>query len=190
MEIDDNHLSKYFPKFGDRIALINFCKKRKTNHRKDGLLKKLKDKLKKKRYRSNSSSDDEKPESRSPSVRLKLTRQIELGWLHYDVDGRLRQVRTKQGGGTRKVDVPKRANKMYILEKGVALFFVNGVSSKGKKEEFDFDLLDFQQNPFTLDLTVEEMLKISGFSKLRFYVTTCKKSTRSQENKTELLGKL
>lgn len=56
----------------------------------------------------------------------KDTRRIELGWIHNK-----RQVRTKCGGGTRKVVVPKKAGYEDLLKLGKELFFPAGQSKKG-----------------------------------------------------------
>ncbi|KAL3978283.1 fumarate hydratase, class II [Sarotherodon galilaeus] len=48
---------------------------------------------------------------------LKTNRKIEIGWMHYDENTEVfKQVRARRGGGTRKIDICKDANKRDILQ--------------------------------------------------------------------------
>lgn len=73
---------------------------------------------------------------------FKDRRYIELGWIH-KTHLRAKQVRSRTGGGTRKVCIKKDSTKQDILQEAIKLFLPNGESPKGKVSEFDIDLWDF-----------------------------------------------
>lgn len=59
----------------------------------------------------------------------KATRNVEIGWIHSD--GKIaKQVRAKQGGGTRKIQMATDAGLKDILQEGKKLFFPDGISPK------------------------------------------------------------
>ena len=76
---------------------------------------------------------------------LKTTRNVEIGWFHNDGKA-AKQVRTKQGGGTRKIQLPVDAGIKDILQEGKKLFFPDGISTKGSESDFEFEVWDFKQN--------------------------------------------
>ena len=86
----------------DRIALFNFCKSRHSvSKRKQGLLERLREKMKVRKETSQSSSP---PTTRaSQTKKQKPPRNVEIGWIHSDGNVN-KQVRAKQGGGTRKIN--------------------------------------------------------------------------------------
>lgn len=179
----EDELKLHFPKAGDRMAVVNFCNKKlnrnKWNSKKVGFIDKLMKKCKKKdnKRKLSGSSDDEDFPVKSTPEKKKSTRQIQIGWLCSEDGNRHVQVRTKHGGGTRTVTVPKSANKEYILKKGRELFFINGKSSKGDAKDFNFDVWDYSQKRFTENITVEEAFQKTGFTRLHFYIATTKKTS-------------
>ena len=62
-------------------------------------------------------------------------------------------MRTKQGGGTRKITINRMATKEDILREALNLFFRDGMSQKGSKEDFDFDVWDFAETPLQPNIT-------------------------------------
>ncbi|KAF3841534.1 hypothetical protein F7725_007396, partial [Dissostichus mawsoni] len=147
--MEDAQLANYLPSYGDRIALFNFCKHHtNTSKRKEGL-QKLK-------LRKEGHSEEEVPETSRKSRRKakQSTRNIEIGWVH-TIDKVTKQVRAKQGGGTRKVPINVHGGFNDILKEGKALFFPEGKSSKGHESDFKFDVWDFKQNPFPNDVSIE-----------------------------------
>ncbi|XP_031334382.1 uncharacterized protein LOC116174149 [Photinus pyralis] len=101
------------------------------------------------------------------------------------IDSRLRQVRTKTGGGTRKISVDQNSKCQEVLTRAIDLFFPLGKSSKGPLTIFEVELLDYKSNKFDTDLTVKEMYDISALSILRFYLATIYKEgveTRGKGN--------
>lgn len=59
----------------------------------------------------------------------KERRRIELGWIH-KCGSKSVQIRSKKGGGTRKLTQSKDVTKKDLLDMGKMLFFPNGQSSK------------------------------------------------------------
>ncbi|XP_073449707.1 uncharacterized protein [Aquarana catesbeiana] len=172
--MEDHSLSKYIPSYGDRIALFNFCRRSEPlSKRKMGLFEKLRNKMKLRKTQPEKSllSKDHDEAEIEPKKKLSVTRMIEVGWIN-EVKGTLKQVRTKQGGGTRKVKMSKEAGKTEILHEAKKLFFPNGNSPRGKESLFTFDVCDFQQNPLSDDITIGKMYELVKLSVLRFYLKT------------------
>nr|XP_023022443.1 uncharacterized protein LOC111510736 [Leptinotarsa decemlineata] len=166
MLMSDEDLKVFFPKLGDRLSIKDFCKK-SISSKKISLIEKLKEKMNKKaRTKENDSPY-------RPRKCLKNTRVIEIGWLcTSEGDNVFRQVKTKAGGGTRKVNIPKNVLCTEVLEKAKNLFFPNGVSTKGHLDDFEVKLLDYKSHECNLDLTIQQMYELSALTVLRFYMGT------------------
>lgn len=164
--MDMDVLQKFLPKLGDRLAVVDFCTRANQNKRKDSLLEKLREKLKRKK-----GAETGNKSLTSEVIKQKETRMIEIGWLHFD-NGRLQQVRTKQGGGTRKISVRQEATREDIHKIAKTIFFEDGMSSKGHETQFDFTVADFRCQELDNDITVREIFQKTGMSRLRFYITT------------------
>lgn len=173
--MDDNTLESFLPALGDRVALRNYCD---NNNIKQSRKLNLLDKLRKKMKLGNSSKDiediDEAEESGSRGKLLignknacKGTRRIEFGWLHNG-----KQVRTKCGGGTRKLVAPKTAGYDDLIKLGKELFFPKGQSKKGSEVSFTFKIFDFQQCEMPHDITVGALYETAKLGTLRFYLAT------------------
>lgn len=186
--MEDEALKKFIPRYGDRVAVFEFCQRfLRTVKKKEGLLERLRKVIKKKNLSKEKGGSDSSSEDQQSKKKRKMssTRQIELGWLCSINGERFVHVRTKQGGGTRKVTVSKSATNNEILETAIQLFFPNGISTKGKKEEFSFQLKDFKQNVLEDNYTVEEYYAFSKLSRLRFYLASRQKcSTLSKANES------
>jgi cytochrome c peroxidase len=74
----------------------------------------------------------------------KTNRMIYLGWMISQF-GRTKQVRCSDGGGSRKVQVSKWANKKDLIELGKQIFFPKNVSKHGTVSDFYHNLVDFQK---------------------------------------------
>ncbi|KAJ0012742.1 hypothetical protein NQD34_017076, partial [Periophthalmus magnuspinnatus] len=98
-------------------------------------------------------------------------RIIEIGWIHTE-NKITKQVRAKQGGGTRKVTISTQAGFNDILEQGKSLFFPQGKSNKGAETDFDFEVWDFKQNPLPHEMSVEYIYNTVKLPILRFYLAT------------------
>nr|XP_023670815.1 uncharacterized protein LOC111845548 [Paramormyrops kingsleyae] len=183
--MDDATLANYIPSYGDRIALFNFCKTTKPlSKRKEGLLEKLCDKMK---LRKESSKENiSEPHTRpTQTKKLKTTRNIEIGWIHKD--GKIaKQVRAKQGGGTRKIPMANEAGLKDILQEGKKLFFPDGVSPKGSESDFEFEVWDFKQN-YLSDETCQSigtMYETAKLTMLCFYIATTPKGLEDDASGT------
>ena len=142
--MEDAQLAPYLPSYGDRVALFNFCKlNTNSSKRKQGLFEKLRQKLK---LRKETHSGEEEPETshKTRGRAKKATRNIEIGWIHTE-NQVPKQVRAKQGGGTRKIAMDIQAGYDKIMKQGKALFFPEGTSSKGQESDFEFDVWDFKK---------------------------------------------
>lgn len=172
--MSEEDLKTFIPKYGDRVAVQNFCKS-KLSSTKKSLIEKLKRKIGSK---GSGGVDSNKTGSKNYSYTGKKTRIIEIGWMCSDTrENRLRQIRTKFGGGTRRVTVNKSDKCKDILQTAIDLFFLQGVSSKGPLTMFRCELLDYKSNSFDTASTIEQMYDISALSVLRFYLATSYNTT-------------
>ncbi|CAM4635381.1 unnamed protein product [Leuciscus chuanchicus] len=180
--MEDAELAKYLPSYGDRIALIHFCRHQTPSvKRKQGLLEKLREKMK---LRREGNKDEEVPQTSNKKARSKVKsciRNIEIGWLHKENKG-IKQVRARQGGGTRKLQINVQAGYDDILKEGKALFFHNGVSTKGQESDFEFEVWDFKQNLLPKDLSVGRIYNTVKLPILRFYIATHPKINLTEES--------
>ncbi len=184
--MEDKQLAQYLPSYGDRIALFNFCKVNTNSNskRKQGLFEKLREKLK---LRKENHTGEEEPETsqKARGRRKQGKRFIEIGWIHTE-NKVTKQIRSKQGGGTRKVSVDIQSGYDDILKEGKALFFPEGTSSKGQESDFEFDVWDFKQNILPKDVVIEDIYSTVKLPILRFYLATKPKLLLSEESDDEL----
>ncbi|CAH1154527.1 unnamed protein product [Phaedon cochleariae] len=163
----EDDLKEIIPAYGDRIAVKNFAKKNSSST-KQSLIEKLKAKFDSKPQKKYSRKTQISTESIT-----KPTRIIEIGWLcMHDEENRYRQVRTLQGGGTRRVTIDKTSRCTDVLEMSKNLFFPEGVSTKGPITDFKVELVDYKSHKFDENLTVQEMYELSALGTLRFYLAT------------------
>lgn len=103
-------------------------------------------------------------------------RFIEIGWMNKEEDG-YKQVRTINGGGTRKVCVPVHYKKQDLLLEVQKLFFSNGECAQGTLlKKFSTNMLDFSGNPISDYLTVEQMFLQTKLTRLKSAFINDKKS--------------
>lgn len=187
-QMTDEELSRYIPCHGDRLAIVNFMKS-PINKRKQTLLDRLRKKIKSKQLQSSetdSDSDKDKNAQKGLTRKRKLIgnenakkeyRRIDIGWIIKDENG-TKQVRTKQGGGTRKIKMKKDSTKKDILEEAIKIFFKDKMSSKGCFNDFEFDVWDYSENPLAEDITLGELYESSKLGIFRVYlISTPKKKT-------------
>ena len=170
--IGDTTLATYVDLLGDRVALRNFCtstvtesKASKKKSKRAQLFETLRRKL--------STGGEDGPEDhesstsskRTTASRRKATRRVEFGWIHQE-----KQVRKRQGGGTRKVDVDRTATKEKLLEIGKELFFPQGESTKGPSTDFSFDILDFKETSLPDKISVSECYELFKIGIVTFYL--------------------
>lgn len=89
------------------------------------------------------------------------------------------QMRTKKGGGTRKISAYKEWKKTELIEEAIRLFFPNGKNGQGSVTEFEVDLMDFGEHSLDDDSTVGELYEATKFTIMRFYLTTKKRGGNS-----------
>uniref|UniRef100_A0A096M4T5 HECT domain-containing protein n=1 Tax=Poecilia formosa TaxID=48698 RepID=A0A096M4T5_POEFO len=158
--MDDGTLSEYIPTYGDRIAARRFWRKMGLESSDENL-----------DQADTSTTTRTRTNAQSNKCALKKTRRIDLGWIH---DGK--QVRTRKGGGTRTIDVPKDTKKSDLINYSKELFFPNGKCRFGSLETLNYDILDFQEEA-VLDesITVGELYSLVRLGRLRFYFSTTSK---------------
>lgn len=185
----DEQLKTYFPSYGDRLAILGFCRQKASyrndpNNRKLKLFERLKSKLSKK-----CKCDDSVTTSQQHKIKnaQKTMRKVELGWMHYDAESDLfRQVRTRKGVGTRKVDVSKESKKPDLIQQAVKLFFADGKSTEGDITEFQVDLKAYKEMSVDEDVTVGKLYAETKLPLLRFCLTTKKKSSLGSHVQQEI----
>lgn len=187
-EISDADMAAYIPAYGDRIATRRFCMEQQRRGGGDSKRLSLFEKLKRKMGTTSNKDQDLEEEPRMPPHKaylrnnkraLKMTRKIELGWIHDK-----RQVRKRNGGGTRFLNISKNAAKAEILSNAKNLFFPNEKSTKGKWEEFSHDIVDFQEAYLDDGVSVGELYEAHKLGVLRFYLHT-ESLTNDEVNESE-----
>lgn len=116
--IDDNDLSTYIPAFADRINPRSLCQKMERRQL-YFIINKLRKKMK-----LTPSDNCEKRSTRSMNLRgnknaQKRNRKIELGWMHV-----CKHVRTSNGGGSCKIELPRESKKADILKEAKDFFLM------------------------------------------------------------------
>ncbi|XP_044223232.1 uncharacterized protein LOC122993279 isoform X2 [Thunnus albacares] len=169
----DEELSQYIVRYGDRLALRAFCRQRTVTNEESGGVETVKSSLMQKlrdRLRTPANSDTQGPGIGNKHA-AKVTRRVEMGWLHFE-SGTYHQVRTRKGGGTRNLSVQKSVTMGELVETGKGLFFPNGHSSKGPMEDFEFDICDYSHNFVPHEVTVGQLYEQTKLRMLRIYTTT------------------
>jgi hypothetical protein len=175
--MSDEQLSNYIPRYGDRVAAVNFCRRNENRRtptgpvrgekRKEKLLEKIRKKFSKNWTSNDSSSVDKQLKRGLP----KKERAIELGWKNYDISkAKYVQVRTAKGGGTRSIQIPKSAKKAQILDHAKNLFFPKGEAPHGDITDFTIGLCDFKEAELDNDISVGDMYQSTNLKVLRFYL--------------------
>jgi len=168
----DDQMRSYFPSYGDRLAVLGFCRRKETEPtcRKSKLFERLKSKLSKRQKIDNSQTENHATRT---NISQRTERKVEIGWMHYDGQGFV-QMRAKKGGGTRKLSVPKDWKRKELIEEAIRLFFPDEKNSHGSVSEFELDLTNYQEVSLDHETTVGEMYNASKLTMMRFYLTTRK----------------
>lgn len=171
----DDQMRSYFPSYGDRLAVMGFCRRQEGEpaYRKSKLFERLKSKLTKRQKTNNSETESLNQTTRTKTSQ-RTVRKVEIGWMNYDGQGFV-QMRAKKGGGTRKLSVPKDWKRKELMEEAIRLFFPNGKNSHGSISEYESDLTNYQEVSLDEKTTVGEMYDISKLTMMRFYLTTKKR---------------
>lgn len=188
----DQDLKTYLPLYGDRLAVFAFCSRKDNSHNntcKSKLYEPFKNKLSK-RKPYDSGSNTNQGEHFQPSQNknaTKMMRKIEVGWMHYD-DGTqaFKQVRTKRGGGTRKLEMSKGAQKKELIKEATGLFFPSGRNNQGSLTDFKLNLTNYQGVVLDEVTTVGQLYQETELPLLRFYLTTQTKDDRNRQSSPDL----
>ena len=190
----DDELNRYIPSHVDRLRIRQQLKKeepeRKNRTKLLTVLHKKLEKARKGRKKELSSSEEEEEEEESMRRQygnknaVKGTRYVEIGWIH-KVHQRAKQVRSKSGGGTRKVVMRKDATRKELIDQAKLLFFPNGLSPKGRISNFSCDLWDFSERKVCNDVTLQMMYDETKMPLLRFYLATWDKPAEGSNGPPE-----
>ena len=173
-------LRDYLPKYGDRLALIAFSKQTQGaasaiegSERKSTLFDKLRARLEmKKKGGPNEHVRRAAPQAGNKNAK-KMKRNIELKWVHsYNDTTDLKQVRAPNGGGPRTVNVDLSNTCEEVLQMAKDLFFPNGISKKGKVEEFHVFLTDQNYTKLDNNCTLNEVFQSTLYKNLKLNMAT------------------
>ena len=186
--MNEEQLSSYFEKFGDRIAVKAFCRmqlemQENAGNDTDTVIDKLNKKLGSKHNtvgKDYSHSRRNKYRRMGNSNGMKCTRKVEIGWLHYvsasKRDAGYCQVRAKCGGGVRHLQCDKNTNMEELKKIASDLFFPEGKSKKGNLDDFAKEMMDFSQKHLPGTETIGHMYDTQKIKTLRLYLATRTKS--------------
>lgn len=179
----DEQLKTYLPSYGDRLAVLGYCRRKENDpkNRRTKLFDRLKAKLSK-RQRDDPAEDNRSQQAVKPKNAEKGARKVELGWMEFSPEKEcFMQVRARRGGGTRKVDVAKEWTKKELTQQAVDLFFPDGKNVHGNITDFEVDLTDYQERSMDVETTVGKLYEDTKLPIMRFYLTTKKKHDIAEE---------
>jgi hypothetical protein len=105
----------------------------------------------------------------------KSNKTFEIGWLMSD-GVQVKQVRQKNGGGTRKLVALLSTTALEIMEMAVSVFFPNGSSRFGDADEFNFNLCSFDETVIdNLEDRLSAIVDRTKITRLRLYLLSKKK---------------
>ena len=123
------------------------------------------------------------------------SRNVLMGWIHCDQDGKPTRVSLEKGGGTRQLSASTETTYDELIEAGKAWFFPSGMSKFGEDKEMTFGLADFQRRDIkkkegNMTFTVGNYAEKNGFkSRIRVYLTSqtvetvdCNSSSESENS--------
>ena len=186
--MNEEQLSSYFEKFGDRIAVKAFCRmqlemQENAGNDTDTIIDKLNKKLGSKHKsvgKDYSPSRSNKYRRMGNSNGMKCTRKVEIGWLHCvsksKQDAGYCQVRAKCGGGVRHLQCDKNTNMEELKKIASDLFFPEGKSKKGNLDDFAKEMMDFSQKHLPGTETIGHLYDTQKMKTLRLYLATRTKS--------------
>ena len=176
----EEELKRYIPKYGDRVVVRQFSQSQRATTSKtdmEQLTKVIKNKI----YKTSDTGQEKRVTKGIGNTNAKKTeRRIEIGWLNYDEGTGYKQVRKKGGGGVRHLTTRCTATVNELVCIATGLFFPDGKSSKGKLENFDFEMMDFMNRILDSDVTVQELYDSLKVKMLRIYLATKIKSDAAE----------
>ncbi|XP_038071285.1 uncharacterized protein LOC119740149 [Patiria miniata] len=185
----DQNLQGYLPLFGDRLAVINYCKSEQKHGRgpeENKLIQKLRLKMMNRRGQTEARDTSQHVPKLGNKNARKDTRRVDFGWLNYNSKEKsYKQVRKQHGGGTRQMTVKKDCIAHQLKTVAEGLYFKEGQSSKGPLHKFETALADFTQHEISDNETVEEKYNAAHMPVLRFYLLTKEKDTKAAKQETD-----
>ena len=194
--MQDSDLECYLLKHGDRFATKRFCKNINSGasdqeKRKSTLLERLRRKMKTRhteRDADDVDGDDEDTSEGRVSRKLrgninakKEKRRIVVGWIVIK-NGKSKQVRMQNGGGTRKLTMDRDATGEDILLEAKRLFFPGGKSPRGQEREFEFELWDFAENKIPAKNTINDIYESTKVGIVRVYLASIQNQTHTDDD--------
>ncbi|CAG9773407.1 unnamed protein product [Ceutorhynchus assimilis] len=176
--MSDEQLKELIPAYGTRAAVKKFAKRDSTaTTSKQSLIERLKAKMDQRKEGSSRGKSDNLRKT------YKQTRIIEIGWLcMHKREDRYKQVRARNGGGTRRIAIDRTSRCTEVLQMAKDLFFPNGMSTKGPISNFEVELVDYKSHNFDENLSIQEMYDLAALPTLRFYLATTRKIGVDEED--------
>ncbi|KAJ8307616.1 hypothetical protein KUTeg_014832 [Tegillarca granosa] len=181
LQMSDDDLSGFVPLYGDRLAVMNFCKDRedqstKRKHKsKKSLMDKIRARVNAMKGNTSSSGEDDADES-SLSKKLKgnknaekKKRKVELSCYHHDSHS-YHQVRINKGGGPKSFEKGKNERMSKVFELGKELYFPKGENKiRGRVSQFKLKLTDTYFQDIDLEATIESYYNRLKMRQLKFH---------------------
>ncbi|KAG5277753.1 hypothetical protein AALO_G00091000 [Alosa alosa] len=172
--------------YGARERLLPVSWDLREESRRPDLMDKLQDRSRH-RNKMNAATEEEEHHHRRMSTLLgnknaaKHTRLIEFGWMHNG-----RQVRSRNGGGTRRLVMPKNASYDDLFQLGKEMFFPEGLSTKGPETDFLFQIRDYSGTQMPRDATVGALYEPLKHGMLRLYLCSGDRGELEPESELRL----
>ncbi|XP_069105066.1 uncharacterized protein [Argopecten irradians] len=184
--MSDEELTKYLPRYGDRIALLAFLKAstENTDDRKRTLAERVFEEMDicPKRTKSKNTPSSSEHQMRAWKQQgnkhaKKKQRRVEVGWMNFDTFHQTyKQVKAPKGGGVRHYSYDGSTNVSKILTDAQDIFFDgSGASPLGQRNGFSFEIIDCNHKTIENTLTVAELYEATKVKILRVYMATKKK---------------
>jgi len=163
--------------YGDIVAIRQYIRKGFTSSRssagrtcKDSLIAKLRSKL----ADTGENMEKRKMVMKDNKYAKRNTRRIEVGWLHYESksNNAVRQVRPAKGGGTRHLMVASDTTVAQVMQSALDIYFPDGVSQKGRLEDFEFSTVNFDLSQVLHTDTISQLYERKSVKMLRLYLHT------------------
>ncbi|XP_061634561.1 uncharacterized protein LOC133480481 isoform X1 [Phyllopteryx taeniolatus] len=156
--MSDEELQKYIPHYGDRIAVVAFCRNPTSEARRKVIVDR--------RPTPPSCSRGSYLFGNGNGKRAK--RRLELGWMNFDwKEKRFKQVRSGRGGGTKSLCIEKSKTVQEIQMMAEGIFFPDGQLS-----DYQTRITDFAEHQLDSASTLEEVYEITQARILRLYLCT------------------
>lgn len=171
--MNDGDLQKFIPKYGDRLAIVSFCKslvikKDQSDslcQRRCTLLEDLKTKLKDKMNPHFTRSQKQFGNKNAK----KTQKRVEIGWIDYKHDtNEYKQVYEKKGGGIKHAKLDIDMSMSSVLQLAKEWFFGTGC----ERPNTSYLITDSCLNPCIEETTVGQLYEQKRVKLLRLYLAT------------------